>query len=496
MNKVSVIIPFYNAEEYIVKCISSVINQTLDDIEIILINDCSTDNSYDIVLDYAKNDKRIILLNTNKQSGQSYARNLGLANATGEYIGFVDADDWISVDMFEKMYNRAKKDNTDITMCKAQLYDTKEQKYKDDDYYGLKVLEKIKEKCFSSIDTKDEILDINVVIWNKLYKREFLKKINAKFQEGYIYEDLPFFFETYLKAEKINIVWEELYYYRQNNNLSTMKNTDKKIFDRIPMMELSYNILKEYVFFSEKQLDIVSWIIDDIFHRYTLIEDKYYMEYYYKMKTLFESFNLCKEQQERLDKSYCYDEYCNILKCSCLEFFGYLIEKYKTSNKLIKDVKHQNNVTIAKMNEYWEKYSREKENEKQQINAWWKQHCEEEIKQGLEKEIENRLNTQFEFLESKKSYEMKKLYEEMYDKLLVQEQELKKWQTESVRQAKEQLTAEYEQKLENLHNQYQTALREQKEYYEYHFLFAALIFKLYKFSDKVKYKIKKLMNKN
>ena len=92
MTKVSVIIPYRNVEQYISKCLSSVVSQTLWDIEIICINDASEDNSKEIVQEFAKNDKRILMLNTAYESGQSYARNLGLELASGEYIGFVDAD--------------------------------------------------------------------------------------------------------------------------------------------------------------------------------------------------------------------------------------------------------------------------------------------------------------------------------------------------------------------------------------------------------------------
>ena len=92
---------------------------------------------------------------------------------------------------------------------------------------------------------EENILDINVVIWNKIFKREFLNKINAKFEEGYIFEDLPFFFYTFLKAEKVNIVWESLYYYRQNRKNSTMQQFNNKILDRPYMVSLTYEKIIE-----------------------------------------------------------------------------------------------------------------------------------------------------------------------------------------------------------------------------------------------------------
>ena len=181
MTKVSIIVPFHNVEKYITKCLSTLIHQTLDDIEIILINDASTDLSKEKAEEFAKNDKRIFILNTNELSGQSYCRNLGLETASGEYIGFVDADDWVELDMFEKMYNRAKSANTDITMCQSFLFDDKERKTYTNDYYTLKLLEQFKDKSFSPEQTKDEILNINVVLWNKIYKKEFLTQNDVLF---------------------------------------------------------------------------------------------------------------------------------------------------------------------------------------------------------------------------------------------------------------------------------------------------------------------------
>ena len=127
MTKVSIIVPFHNVETYIEQCLKSLVNQTLTDIEIICIDDASTDASKDIVKGFMRKDERITLLNTEKPSGQSSARNMGLKIAKGDYIGFVDSDDWVEPDMFEKMYNRALDGDTDITMCQANLFDDKEQ---------------------------------------------------------------------------------------------------------------------------------------------------------------------------------------------------------------------------------------------------------------------------------------------------------------------------------------------------------------------------------
>lgn len=476
MTKVTIIVPFHNVENYISECMDSLVNQTLKDIEIICINDASTDGSKYIVERYRNNDERIKILNTEKLSGQSYARNLGLDEAEGEYIGFVDSDDRVELDMFEKMYDMAKKDDTDITMCRALLFDDKEKNTYSNDYYGLKPLENFKDRVFHPNDTKDEILNINVVLWNKIYKNEFLKQINAKFQNGYIYEDLPFFFETYLKAQRVNILWENMYYYRQNRIYSTMQNSDKKVYDRIPMVELTYKILQTADFYKEKKLDIISWMIDDIFHRYTLLEDKYYEDYYASMKKFFESFDLTEEEKLKLDTSYCYDEFCNVIERTYYGFWQFLIEKYKTSNKLIKTIKHEHNESMRKIHEYWDEYSIKAEQEKKDLTAWWQNHYDEDMQK--QQEMHQAEITDYQ------------------NRMTNQEYELKAWQAESVRETKEKLIADYEWKLQEQKKHYELSLQNQKYYYENNFLLVKILLKVCTTVEKIRNKLKRVIKKN
>ena len=479
MTKVSIIVPFHNVEKYISKCLSTLIYQSLDDIEIICINDASTDNSKEIVQNYAKNDTRIILLNTEIQSGQSYARNLGLEIASGEYIGFADSDDWCSVDMFEKLYTSAKQNNTDITMCMTQVYDDTEQKLYSDDYYSLKAFEYFKDNVFNINDAKDIILENTAVLWNKIYRRNFLASHNIKFKEGYIYEDLPFSTETFIKASRMNIVWESLYFYRKNRQFATMQNSDKKVYDRIPMIELTYNMFRTADFFPEKKSEIISWIIDDIFHRYTLLEEKYYYDYYQKMKDFFIRINDTMTEEDRIklsSMSYCREEFECIVNGSYLEFWKFLIEKYKTANQKIKAAEHKCNVDIQAIKDYLEQYKTEKEQEKEKIIKWW----EEKV----------------DYMQLKKEEDMTNLYNEMQEKLVKQEYDLKAWQEELVRQTKEKITADYEWKIEELKNHYNESLINQKNYYENNFLLVKILLKLYKKQEQIKNKIGKILKKN
>lgn len=499
MTKISIIVPFNNVEKYISKCLTTLIYQSLEDIEIICINDASKDASKEIVQKYLDNDKRIILLNLDVNLGQSYARNLGLEIASGEYIAFVDADDWCSLDMFEKLYNSAKQNNTDITMCKSQLYDDIEQNFYTNDYYGLKAFEQFKDKIFNANDAKDDILNNTAVLWNKIYRHDFLIDNNIKFQEGYIYEDLPFSTEAFIKAERINIVLEDLYFYRQNRRFSTMKNADKKIYDRIPMVELTYNILKQAKLFPEKKAEIISWIIDDIFHRFTLLEEKYYQDYYNKMKEFFININetMTEEDKNILDlKSYCRDEFEAIVNGNYLGFWKFLIEKYKTANQKIKSAEHKFNLDLQKIKNY---YEIEQQKEKEQIKKWWENKVTEEVKNAIDicaKDYQAKMDEQFTFMQAKKDFEMKKLFDEMQEKLVNQEYDLKSWQAESVRQLKEKITADYEWKLEEQRLHYQDSLIKQKDYYENKYLLVKILLKLYKKREQIKNKIGKILKKN
>jgi len=328
MPKVSIIVPFNNVENYIDECLQSIENQTLNDIEIILINDASTDNSRQIALEHAKNDSRIILLDTKERMGQGYARNCGIEIAKGEYIGFVDSDDFVEKNAFEQLYNSAKQNDTDITMCQVKEYDDLNGTYKTSDYYSLAVLNSFEDRIFSAEDTKDFVLDINVALWNKVYKSSYLKNLGEKFPEGYIYEDLPFFFGTYLPAKRIQIIWQYLYNYRVNRKNSTMRQVNAKILDRLPMVSLTYEKLKSFSFFKDMQKKIQGWIINDIFHRYTLLRENYHKEYFFLMKKIFKSLEISDINDEYWKSVYHFKGYLLVMNNSFEEFNQKVFNEY------------------------------------------------------------------------------------------------------------------------------------------------------------------------
>ncbi len=285
--KVSIIIPFFNVEDYLEECLNSVVSQTLNDIEIILINDASTDNSRNVAESFAKKDKRIKIIDIKYRQGQGHARNIGIDNAKGEYIGFVDSDDFIEKDMYSLLYEKAVQTDSDITMCQVREYDDMNGKYSSSDYYSLACLGLFVDSVFAAEDTKNDLLNINVALWNKVYKREYLLNTGERFPEGYIYEDLPFFFGTYLPAKRLSIVWKSLYNYRINRKNSTMQHFNNKILDRPPMVVLTYEKIKSVPYFEEIKKQVQGWIVEDLFHRYVLLKDKFHKEFFFLMKKVF-----------------------------------------------------------------------------------------------------------------------------------------------------------------------------------------------------------------
>ena len=229
--KVSVIVPVFNVEEYLSTSLDSILNQTLKDIEIICINDGSTDASLDILENYAKKDARIKII-SKKNEGQGIARNIGLDNAQGEFIAFVDSDDFIKEDMLEKSYKKSVSKNLDLVMYKVSSFDNETHEINDNLwYYSLKCFDGFEKEIFNNSDTKKFTHLISVTPFNKLYKRSFIEKNNIRFPDKYIFEDEVFFYNVYLKAKRISLIDENLYYYRtiETNYLNTYK---KQVYNR------------------------------------------------------------------------------------------------------------------------------------------------------------------------------------------------------------------------------------------------------------------------
>ena len=220
MPNLSIITPIYNTQKYLNRCLDSLINQTLKDIEIICINDCSTDNSLEILKEYQNKDKRIKIINLKENKKQGYARNIALNKANGEYIGFIDSDDWIDLNYFEKLYTKAKEHNCDIAL--ATNVRIGKNKYK-------KRLNITKEEIAISLKDKINLCNQwkNECPTNKIYKKELLINNNITFSEGCFCEDKIFTTKAIYYSNKIISV-PDIYYYYFENPTSTVNSKAKK----------------------------------------------------------------------------------------------------------------------------------------------------------------------------------------------------------------------------------------------------------------------------
>jgi glycosyltransferase EpsH len=248
MRKVSIVVPIYNGVEFLNKCIDSLLNQTLKDIEIILINDGSTDNSDKIVKKYK--DERIIYISKNNE-GIGKTRNKGIDIATGEYITFVDADDYISTRFCQKMYEKALKDDCDLVIC---------------NYYNVngntKILKKFKEFDDSNIINNPKILlNINFGPCNKLFKTSLIKENKIKFIENLKYEDVPFVAKSLQCAKKVGYLNEPLSYFTIHSGSQTTIR-DEKIFDIFKITDKVINIFTNKEYSREVKCLVISNILD------------------------------------------------------------------------------------------------------------------------------------------------------------------------------------------------------------------------------------------
>ena len=217
--KVSVIVPVYNVEKYLEKCLTSLVNQTLKDIEIIVVNDGSSDNSQKIIDKYAKKYKNIKSYIKNN-GGVSDARNYGIKKAKGKYIAFVDGDDYADETMYEKMYKKAESGNFDIVVCDLN--------YVYEDGSIKRVSSKIEH---DTTNIKNVYINMYPCVWNKIYKKTLFEN-DIEFKKGVWFEDVDFLYKIFPYIKTIGVVKEPLNQYVQRTG-SITKTFDKRLYDYI-----------------------------------------------------------------------------------------------------------------------------------------------------------------------------------------------------------------------------------------------------------------------
>lgn len=288
---VSIIVPIYNVEKYLRRCIDSLKEQTYKKLEIILVNDGSPDNCLAICNEYKELDDRIIVIDK-KNGGLSDARNFGLNRAKGEYIAFVDSDDYVENDYIESLLKSIKKNNTKIAQCAISIVDEEENYIKSWKNNGYSEIED-GNKLFKDYMNHTEYSEGTIVVWNKIYHKSLLQKI--RFPVGKINEDEFFTYKIFYN-EKVSIVKDCLYNYVQNPN-GIMSNLNKKI--KLDVLEAHKERTLFYLNNDENELydDSLNSAMDFILYIYKRVKNsknkeqynmikKYYKEYYKMSKNV------------------------------------------------------------------------------------------------------------------------------------------------------------------------------------------------------------------
>lgn len=242
MVDVSVIVPVYNTERYLRRCIDSLVNQSLESLEIILIDDGSTDNSLQIMREYEKKYQDRIKVFQKSNGGQATARNMGIQKSEGKYIGFVDSDDYVDTEMYETMYRVAEQEQCDLVECHYHYLCEEGNRTKE---------YKTRGNIRQYLSQKDMFINPQVSPWNKLYRREVLYKIGVDFPEGFIYEDTAFYIKTipYIKKEKYVDNRFVYYFLRGSSTMNT--NRSKKVGDIFPVLENIIDFYKSNHFYEK-----------------------------------------------------------------------------------------------------------------------------------------------------------------------------------------------------------------------------------------------------
>lgn len=243
--KISVIVPVYNVEEYLKECLDSLVNQTLDGLEVIMMNDGSTDSSQLIMENYASEYENFKAY-YKENGGLGQARNFGVKYATGEYIAFLDSDDYVAVDAYQKMYETAKKTGSDIVIGNVERFNSTK-------IYGSGLHKKVfRETILATHITKNPELIYDTTAWNKLFKKSFWDEHQFQFPEGMLYEDLPVTIPAHYLSTSTDVIADVVYYWRARDGVD--KSITQKRHELNNFMDRLTAVKMVDAFFDEHQI--------------------------------------------------------------------------------------------------------------------------------------------------------------------------------------------------------------------------------------------------
>ena len=287
MVKISVIVPVYNVEAYLEECLEHVINQTFKDIEVICINDGSTDRSPDILNEFAQDDGRIRIINQ-ENHGLGAARNGGIELAKGDYIYFMDGDDFLELTALEELYEISTKHDTDFTIFKLNNFDDKTKKPISDDYYSMPHLkQRVGDEVFCYSDVEDMALRLAVNSQGNFFKRQFIDDL--RFPEGLLFEDNVFFTKALFKAGRI-FFYDRFLYNRRVREDSLSKRFSLGLLDTIEITDMLLDLTAEYGYGQYKR-ELYYRIFHNIYSIFENAPDEYKFELFFEIKRRYLKFS-------------------------------------------------------------------------------------------------------------------------------------------------------------------------------------------------------------
>lgn len=289
--KISVVLPVYNVANYLRKCLDSLVNQTFEDFEVICVNDGSTDLSLGILEGYALTDSRFKII-SQENKGLSGARNTGIQHVKGKYVLFVDSDDWLEENALEELYNHVEGFDSDITMFKFRYFNEDTKEISESQNSKLEIIpDSLITSNFNYNDVLDILFKISHSPFNKLYKTSFLRELDAKFLYGSYYEDLEFFYKVFLKAEKVSVLPQYLYFYRiRDESISNIG--DEGSFDIFNVLDSTKQTLIDSNIYRQVRNEWLMFIIVNLKFIYLRLDTQFKDRFLLEMKEKYNDFSL------------------------------------------------------------------------------------------------------------------------------------------------------------------------------------------------------------
>ncbi|WP_292884646.1 glycosyltransferase [Methanobrevibacter sp. UBA212] len=367
---ISVLIPVYNVSEFLDDSISCLLNQTFKDIELVCVNDGSTDNSLEILEEFSKNDSRIKIINK-ENGGCGSARNRALDEATGDYVYLYDPDDWIELDALEKVYKSAIYNDSDMVIFKANLIENNQITNSRSYFHLNKILKKkdYKRCSFNYRDVKRAVLNMGFAPWSKLYRKEFIDSYDDfRFDLGVAFDDVPFHVKSMSRAKRISFVNEYLYHYRWDN-LNSVNHKSSNSIDIFKIIDIVEGILKNEGIYEEVESDFCKFIVNHVlFYIITADSEEYFLMTKERFSRIDEKF--VPKNRVKYDLVLDIDDYMEFK----FEFMKVLYDE--TSNKLNKNIAKltNENEKLKKKNKKLEKNNKKlkKQNKELLDSTSWK----------------------------------------------------------------------------------------------------------------------------